>query len=691
MSAIGKSPSLDRVRFTPLSADPVNPAEGDLQYADGTVRPEGFWVYKDGSWAQISSDAQSSSIVVGNNSNAEGSIGDWTTYADAAGTQPVDGTGGSPTVTFTRITSSSDVLNGAASFRLTKDAADRQGEGASLDISVPNYIRGLPARIRFSAKGSANFDFGAPFDSADPSDVTVYAYDVTNSKLLQPFPYTIMSNGIAEGMFQIPSDCASLRLILHVTTTNALAYTLDIDDVEISPALSQNISADSDWQPYTPTFNGMGTVTEANFYYRKNGANIDVIGSGKIGTASGTDRAAISLPAGLTPAQSVRNATRSTLVLGTAIANASTTPSTIYASVGMNITYDSNYFQNSVLIVDSTDSDGLTTGSILRPDVGNAIFGGAGRHFTVNFSLPIQGWTSGAQTAASANLNAPVVFSAYKNGGSVTAGAAVASWTAVEKDSVSAFNSSTGVYTVKVPGDYFVSYIQQSTSAAAGASQQVDLYKNGVLYKEGISGQGEQGQGIVTAILPDLKVGDQLTVVSVNNRTIASSNTGTHLSICKVEISGRVYSTRVAYLKDVKAAGTNGGTATSGSFATRTLNTVSGDSSFVSLSSNQFTLQPGTYKIKASAPAHRVEEHVIKLRNITDSTDSIIGEAARSGSGGNYAVTTSSLSDTISITSAKTFEIQHRVASTFATTGLGFAANLGVSEVYTQVEIEKVL
>lgn len=44
----------------------------------------------------------------------------WATYADAAGTAPVDGTGGSPTVTWTRTTSSP--LSETASFLFTKDA-----------------------------------------------------------------------------------------------------------------------------------------------------------------------------------------------------------------------------------------------------------------------------------------------------------------------------------------------------------------------------------------------------------------------------------------------------------------------------------------------------------------------------------------------------------------------------------------
>lgn len=690
MSNIGRSPSLDRVRFTPLSADPVNPAEGDLQYSDGTARPEGFWVYKNGAWSQVGSATQASSIVTGDDSTAEGSIGAWVTYADAAGTQPVDGTGGSPTVTFTRITSSSDVLNGAASFRLTKDAADRQGEGASLDIDVPNYIRGLPARIRFSAKGSTNFDFGTAFDSADPSDVTVYAYDVTNSKLLQPYPYTIMSNGIAEGMFQIPSDCASLRLILHVTTTNALAYTLDIDDVEISPALDSMIKADSDWEAYTPTITGFTSTSEVNFFCRKNGANLDVVGSFKGGTPSASDRISIGLPTGLTPATVVTSATRSTLILGTAIANVSTTVSTIYASVGMNITYDSNYFPNAVLVVDSTDSDVLATGSILRPDAGNAIHGGANRHITVNFSIPIQGWTSGNRTAASANLNAPVVFSAYKNGGSITADTVIPSWTAVEKDTVSGFNSTTGIYTVKVPGDYLLTANLRTTTGDANDST-LDVYKNNTLYK--IGADVHFFGGVCIAIIPDLKVGDTIDLRCQGTRTVSSFNQATRFELTKIETSGRVYSTRVAYLKDVKSSGTNGGTFTSGSYQTRTLNTVEGDSSFVSLSSNQFTLQAGTYRITSSAPASFCDEHKSKLRNITDSSDTLIGTVERvsTSAGGNSDTTRSIIEGTFSITSTKTFEIQHRCTVTRATSGFGVAAGFGDSEVYTTVKIEKVL
>jgi hypothetical protein len=278
------------------------------------------------------------------------------------------------------------------------------------------------------------------------------------------------------------------------------------------------------------------------------------------------------------------------------------------------------------------------------------------------------------------------VFSAYKNAGSISANTVIPTWTGVTVDSVSAFDSSTGVYTVKVPGDYQLNAkVQTNTS---GSNSYISVYVNSALYKQGVD-DGDDG-GSIAALLPNLKVGDTVDIRCINARTVASNNTGTYFDLIKLETSGRVYSTRVAYVKDVKASGTDGGTATSGSYQTRTLNTLEGDSSFVSLSSNQFTLQPGTYQIEASAPTRQVQDNRIKLRNITDSSDTIIGQNSRVASSVQDGVN-ASLTGTFAITSAKVFEIQHRVSSTTATIGYGGACSFGDSEIYTTVKIEKIL
>lgn len=62
MSFSGKSPSVKRTRYTPQSADPVNPAEGDFFYADGTSRIEGPWVYQNGAWQQVQTSGALSTV-----------------------------------------------------------------------------------------------------------------------------------------------------------------------------------------------------------------------------------------------------------------------------------------------------------------------------------------------------------------------------------------------------------------------------------------------------------------------------------------------------------------------------------------------------------------------------------------------------------------------------------------------------
>ena len=147
---------------------------------------------------------------------------------------------------------------------------------------------------------------------------------------------------------------------------------------------------------------------------------------------------------------------------------------------------------------------------------------------------------------------------------------------------------------------------------------------------------------------------------------------------------------QTVYLKDVKSNSTAGGTFTQDAWQTRVLNTTENTQTWCSLSSNVFTLSAGKYKIRATAPAYKVGQHKIKLRNTSDSTDDIIGGSSYTSQGSAYAATTSHLNGVIEITSSKDFEIQHYCQATNATAGFGTGNNFSVSEIYTQVSIEKV-
>lgn len=175
------------------------------------------------SWGQASGGSKN---YITNN-DAEGGTTGWTTYADAAAVDPVDGTGGSPTVTWTA--SGSTPLSGNYSFLLTKDAANRQGEGISYNFDVDVADKAKPLYVSFDYLPSANF--------AD-NDLAVWLYDRTNGILIQPAPYLIKKSSLSErwsGVFQTASNSTAYRLIIHTRSTSASAYTMQIDSVAVTP------------------------------------------------------------------------------------------------------------------------------------------------------------------------------------------------------------------------------------------------------------------------------------------------------------------------------------------------------------------------------------------------------------------------------------------------------------------------
>lgn len=600
----------------------------------------------------------SSGVIVGDDSDLDVDVGAWLAYADAAGVQPVDGDGGSPVLTVTRTTSTP--LHGNGSLLLDKDAADRQGNGASLLKTVEPKFRGKPLKFSFVYEASANFSF-----ASQASDVQAFLYDVTNSQLLSPNPIFLDGSGYYAGSIQLPTNCASIRIILHVATTNALAWTLKCDDFDLDLNANEFINSQSDWVAYTPVFQGFGTVTNQEIYYRENGPDLEIQAKFTCGTVTASE-AQFGLPNG-----------RKVSSIITSIQNV--------GEVIVKATTSGNFNQNALAVagnsylnfgIKSAANDGLTALA------GNVAFSNT---IVVSFfaRVPAAGLTSGYAHPAAIGLNSLVSFVGTQVTEALTANVTNVTFTAT-KDTTGSW--STNIYNVRSPGDY-----QVDASIVVSGAAALHVYKNGSLYR---SIGGSTTAGFVmsgSVVVPDLIYGD---TISIRSNTSVTGTIGT-LSIFKVGSQAQPYAPRIAYLKELQASGTAGhagATFTSGSFATRFLNTSSGDLSFVSLSSNQFTLQPGTYHIEASSPAFFCDQHVTKLRNITDSTDTIIGSVEMAAvNPQNTSTSRSEINDVFSITSAKVFEIQHRCTTTRATNGFGIASSFSVSNVYTQVRITKVL
>ena len=223
------------------------------------------------------------------NPDAESSTTGWSTYADAAASTPADGTGGSPNVTWTRNTSSP--IRGNADFAFAKDAANRQGQGVSFAFTLATTDR--------SKKCQISFDYDTSAANYAAGDMRVYVYDVTNATLITPQTVDIPKGTNTFVTTFDTTTSTSYRLILHVATTNATAYTVDFDNFVVNAGQVTQGAAISEWQSYTPTVN-TGTWTNTRGYYRRNGSTLELnIYAGPI-TANGSGVYTWSLPSGLT-------------------------------------------------------------------------------------------------------------------------------------------------------------------------------------------------------------------------------------------------------------------------------------------------------------------------------------------------------------------------------------------------------
>jgi len=147
------------------------------------------------------------------------------------------------------------------------------------------------------------------------------------------------------------------------------------------------------------------------------------------------------------------------------------------------------------------------------------------------------------------------------------------------------------------------------------------------------------------------------------------------------------FESQLLHIRDEKSNGTGAGSSSTGSWQTRTLNTVkTNEIANASLSSNRVSLPSGTYYIMAKANIFDADRHKIKLTNITDSSDELIGSSEYAEDSTN-GTTNSYIHGRFTIGGTKVFEIQHRneVAGSF-----GIASSFGVVEVFADVQIWKV-
>lgn len=421
----------------------------------------------------------------------QGTVG-YATYADAAGIAPVDGTGGSPTVTLTA--SNSLPLVGTNSLIFDKLAGSAQGQGFSYDFTIDKAYQGQMLQINYLALLlQTGYSNGT---GVNDSDVLVYVYDKTNGTLIYPSAFKVIVGAydvpvVAQPLeFQTAINSTSYRLIFHVATTNAAAWTLKLDNFSVGPTLQSSGVPSSDWTSYTPSFQNLGTPTAVDVKWRQNGPNLEIQGRWTNGTVAGGS-ATWSMPPGLSSSLAVN------VVVGDYGHQGSATGSAVvYSKVNNDLR-----FGMSNWAVEATGTQMSTAGFT-----------------TVNVSIPIAGWQSNtimSQPGSNSEVITQVVSNANQ---ALTANVTDIIFSATPtKDTTGSWNGTT-TYKVPVNGDYTFMFCGYLVSGGAG----ITIYRNGII-SNGVT-QLSAVRSYSSAVAYNLRAGDLVTFRSDSAVTIGSAS-----------------------------------------------------------------------------------------------------------------------------------------------------------------------
>lgn len=390
------------------------------------------------------------------------SIGKWVTYADPAGTAPVDGTGGAANSTFAVSTSSA--LRGTTNFLFTKNSgASRQGEGFSYDFSIDPSDQGKVLQISFE------YLITSAAGTYVDNDLSVWVYDVTNAALIQPAPTYIKNSTLIEKYaceFQTSSSSTSYRLIVHIGGTTNSTATIRFSNFNLGPQAKLYGSPITDSVSVSGvTCNLTNTTVTARMKKLGDEAEFEVLLSAT-GAASGAT-IDITLPYTIDTSK-FTGSSANTRIVGYGQADD--------FGVALYGPYSVSVFSSTVVRVRYTNGTSTSSDASATAPFSLA----SGDSVNVKFKVPILGWSSSVVMSSDADTRV-VSMIGYKSGSqALTAVATKVTFDTKTEDTHGAFDFTTNYrYTVQVPGTYtFRVATSFSTSSTGGISDFV-LRKNG--------------------------------------------------------------------------------------------------------------------------------------------------------------------------------------------------------------------
>ena len=262
-------------------------------------------------------------------------------------------------------------------------------------------------------------------------------------------------------------------------------------------------------------------------------------------------------------------------------------------------------------------------------------------------SVPILGWSSSVQMSDQTSLQV-ISFAATRSTAAVTANTTIGSWiTTIDRGG--GFNPTTGVYTVQVPGDYYVSFSNVYPNAAGSTIP--FIRKNGTAVINGTVGTNGSSYGQANGLLVGLVSGDQITVTVDVSLTLSGS---TNFSIQRLAGPSAIAATESLNLRYTSTAGQSLASGnTTLSFATKDYD------SHGAFSSNTTFTAPiaGKYSIKAKVASNTISGLSANYLRILVNGSSV-SEAQFAMTYATTSTFTYPISDTIKLNAGDTVTIQ---------------------------------
>lgn len=476
-----------KIQSVPVSA--TAPVSGQGLIYDGT------------SWKPGAVGSSGGGINYISNADAETDTLGWFTYANADGVAPTNGTGGSPTITWSRSTASP--LRGTASFRLTKPAGNVRGQGVSFAYSHPGKVE----------TNQISFEYKVISGTYATGDIRVYLVDVTTGAVIEPVNVQVQNAGLTSdhlATFQTTNASTSYRFCIHIASASTSAYTIDFDGISVGPQVKSSGALITEPKAFTPTVSNLGTggATILSGMYERQGAW--AVGHIAFQKDASAGSGAVPLTFHFS---SIGAIDTSKLVLaGT------------YNVGTANFWTSASGFDELLTLTYSTSTGGLT---VCKTGTGSGLSGAdipASTQINIWFRIPIVGWGSSqvlSSDVGGRTIALEVQRDANATGLFVNGTSSKATWTTVHTDTVGGWDATNNRYIIQEPGQYEIQARVRVSAVAAEYAPRMEIRINNSTVTQDICtkwGTTLKGHDIFNApIVRTLKAGDYVEAYVYND------------------------------------------------------------------------------------------------------------------------------------------------------------------------------